>query len=40
MTYYGLKAMELVGLVWDVRDVPEYVREGKPKQEVVAELAS
>ena len=36
MTYYCLKAMELVGLVWDIKDVPIYVREGKSKHEAVA----
>jgi stearoyl-CoA desaturase (Delta-9 desaturase) len=33
MTYYCLKLMEWLGLVWDVRDVPVYVREQKSKQE-------
>jgi stearoyl-CoA desaturase (delta-9 desaturase) len=33
MTYYGLKLLERLGLIWDVRDVPEYVRDGKSKQE-------
>ncbi|MCP9440021.1 MAG: acyl-CoA desaturase [Nitrospira sp.] len=33
LTYYGLKLLERLGLVWDIREVPEYVREGKTKQE-------
>jgi stearoyl-CoA desaturase (delta-9 desaturase) len=35
MTYYCLKMMEKVGLVWDIRDVPNYVREGKSKQDTL-----
>jgi stearoyl-CoA desaturase (delta-9 desaturase) len=31
ITYYALKAMEAIGLVWDVRDVPMHVREGTSK---------
>jgi stearoyl-CoA desaturase (delta-9 desaturase) len=31
MTYYCLKGLEWLGLVWDIRGVPEYVREGKTK---------
>jgi stearoyl-CoA desaturase (delta-9 desaturase) len=34
LTYYGLKLLEQLGLVWDIRNVPTYVREGKTKQEV------
>ncbi|NJN71130.1 MAG: acyl-CoA desaturase, partial [Nitrospira sp.] len=30
MTYYCLKGLEWLGLIWDVRGVPDYVREGKP----------
>ncbi|HEX5645869.1 MAG TPA: acyl-CoA desaturase [Nitrospira sp.] len=33
LTYYGLKLLEQLGLVWDIRNVPTYVREGKTKQE-------
>lgn len=33
MTYYGLKLLERLGLIWDIRDVPEYVRDGKSKQD-------
>ncbi|MFY4729152.1 fatty acid desaturase, partial [Nitrospira sp. BLG_2] len=33
MTYYCLKALEWMGLVWDIRGVPRYVREGKTKQD-------
>lgn len=33
MTYYCLKGLEWLGLVWDVRGVPDYVREGKTKQD-------
>ena len=33
LTYYGLKLLEQLGLVWDIRNVPTYVREGKSKQE-------
>jgi len=33
VTYYCLKMMEYLGLVWDIREVPEYVREGKTKKE-------
>ncbi len=33
VTYYCLKVLEYLGLVWDIREVPEYVREGKSKQE-------
>jgi stearoyl-CoA desaturase (delta-9 desaturase) len=33
MTYYCLKGLEWMGLVWDIRGVPEYVREGKTKQD-------
>ena len=29
LTYYCLKLMEWLGLVWDVRDVPVYVRTAK-----------
>ena len=36
MTYYGLKLMEQLGLVWDIREVPEYVRDGKSKQKSFA----
>ena len=36
MTYYGLKAMEWLGLVWDIKDVPVYVREQKNKHETIA----
>lgn len=36
MTYYCLKAMERLGLVWDVKGVPIYVREGKSKHETGA----
>ena len=36
MTYYGLKLLEQLGLVWDIRDVPEYVREGRGKLESIA----
>jgi stearoyl-CoA desaturase (Delta-9 desaturase) len=36
MTYYCLKAMEWLGLVWDIREVPVYVREQKSKEEVLA----
>jgi stearoyl-CoA desaturase (delta-9 desaturase) len=28
--------MEWLGLVWDIRDVPAYVRDGKTKQEAIA----
>ena len=35
MTYYCLKGMEWLGLVWDVRGVPVYVREQKNKQETI-----
>ena len=31
VTFYGLKALELVGLVWDVRGVPEHIRAGTRK---------
>jgi stearoyl-CoA desaturase (Delta-9 desaturase) len=33
MTYYCLKGMEWLGLVWDIREVPIYVREQKSKHE-------
>ena len=33
MTYYCLKGLEWLGLVWDIRDVPTYVRDGKSKQD-------
>jgi stearoyl-CoA desaturase (delta-9 desaturase) len=36
ITYYGLKLMEWFGLVWDIREVPVYVRDGKSKQEAIA----
>jgi stearoyl-CoA desaturase (delta-9 desaturase) len=36
MTYYCLRVMEQVGLVWDIKDVPVYVREGKSKQDAIA----
>lgn len=36
LTYYGLKALSWIGLVWDIREVPVYVREGKSKEEAVA----
>jgi stearoyl-CoA desaturase (delta-9 desaturase) len=32
-TYYGLKALEAVGLIWDVRGVPEHIRAGVKKAE-------
>jgi stearoyl-CoA desaturase (delta-9 desaturase) len=35
MTYYCLKLMEWLGLVWDVRGVPVYVREQKRKEETI-----
>jgi hypothetical protein len=28
--------MEWLGLVWDIREVPVYVRDGKTKQEAIA----
>jgi hypothetical protein len=28
--------MEGLGLVWDIKDVPVYVREGKSKQDAIA----
>ena len=31
ITYYILRAMQAVGLVWDIREVPTHVREGKSK---------
>ncbi len=31
ITYYGLKLLESVGLVWDVRGVPEHIRAGTRK---------
>ncbi|MBA5868726.1 MAG: acyl-CoA desaturase [Nitrospira sp. CR2.1] len=31
ITYYMLRAMQAVGLVWDIREVPVHVREGKNK---------
>ena len=31
ITYYMLRAMQAVGLVWDIREVPVHVREGKSK---------
>jgi stearoyl-CoA desaturase (delta-9 desaturase) len=36
MTYYCLRLMEGLGLVWDIKDVPVYVREGKSKQDAIA----
>lgn len=33
MTYYCLKGLEWMGLVWDIRGVPGYVREGKTKHD-------
>ena len=33
MTYYCLKGLEWLWLIWDVRGVPDYVREGKTKQD-------
>jgi stearoyl-CoA desaturase (delta-9 desaturase) len=33
ITYYGLKALEAVGLIWDVRGVPDHVRAGTKKAE-------
>jgi stearoyl-CoA desaturase (delta-9 desaturase) len=30
-TFYGLKALEAVGLIWDVRGVPEHIRAGTRK---------
>ncbi|MFO0699916.1 MAG: acyl-CoA desaturase [Nitrospira sp.] len=33
MTYYCLKGLEWLGLIWDIRDVPSYVREGKTRQD-------
>ena len=32
----SLKAMEWLGLVWDIREVPVYVRDQKRKQETLA----
>lgn len=31
ITYYMLRAMQAVGLIWDIREVPAHVREGKSK---------
>jgi stearoyl-CoA desaturase (delta-9 desaturase) len=31
ITYYLLRAMQAMGLVWDIREVPMHVREGKSK---------
>jgi stearoyl-CoA desaturase (delta-9 desaturase) len=36
MTYYCLRLMEGLGLVWDIKDVPVYVREEKSKHDAVA----
>lgn len=36
ITYYGLKVLSWLGLVWDIREVPVYVRDGKSKEEAVA----
>ncbi|MDH4154292.1 MAG: acyl-CoA desaturase [Nitrospira sp.] len=33
MTYYCLKGLEWLGLIWDIRDVPTYVRDGKTRQD-------
>jgi stearoyl-CoA desaturase (delta-9 desaturase) len=31
LTYYGLRLLQLVGLIWDVRGVPDHVRAGTRK---------
>ncbi len=36
LTYYGLKVLSWVGLVWDLRGVPSHVRDGTRGQETVA----
>ncbi len=32
LSYYGLKALSWVGLVWDLRDVPEWAKEGRARR--------
>ena len=40
VTYYGLKALSFVGLVWDLHGVPDHVKENIPAdEEVVADVA-
>ena len=36
MTYYCLRLMEGLGLLWDIKGVPFYVHEGKSKQDAIA----
>ena len=31
MTYYVLRALQAVGLVWDIQEVPEHVKQGSLK---------
>jgi stearoyl-CoA desaturase (Delta-9 desaturase) len=40
VTYYGLKALSFVGLVWDLHGVPDHIKENIPADEqVVADVA-
>ena len=32
VTYYGIKMLEGLGVVWDVRDVPDAVRDARPRE--------
>ena len=42
VSYYVLKALELVGIVWDVQGVPRHVRDQQvaPERERVASLST
>jgi stearoyl-CoA desaturase (delta-9 desaturase) len=36
ITYYGLKLLSWLGIVWDLRPVPREVREARPQRKVKA----
>jgi stearoyl-CoA desaturase (delta-9 desaturase) len=36
VTYYGLKALSFVGLVWDLHGVPDHIRANAPAPEPAA----
>jgi stearoyl-CoA desaturase (delta-9 desaturase) len=39
-TYYGLRALAAVGLIWDLRGVPAHVRDEVPDDAVAAASAT
>jgi stearoyl-CoA desaturase (delta-9 desaturase) len=38
-TYYVLRALALVGVVWDLHGVPDHIRDDQPDSEAIADVA-